>query len=220
MTFTRKSLKNYYLCRFSCVKKRKYTNRVKTINKSPIIRLNVIQIFYKLNYSVKRMLNAHWMTSCLSHTGNLILYARLPQAVSTCPPPKKKKIYPYRKIKFKNMQWNIIIFRPARFLQTSSSSFLFTLQSHPTRSEPDGIHCGYGWGLAQLSSRVPMGLQGSGDRRIPVEHNHPVVRPVLQNWMGVQSQDAVQKAHPGSGHQARRRKLARGAGNDGAHRGL
>jgi len=64
-----------------------------------------------------------------------------------------------------------------------------------------------------------VGLQGGRNRRLPVEHNHAVARPVRQHRLGVRSQDAVQAARPAGGRQPRRRKLARATGND-AHAGL
>lgn len=75
-------------------------------------------------------------------------------------------------------------------------SFLPVSQTHSTGAERDGVRRGHGRGLAQLSSRVPVRLQGGRNRRVPVEHDHAVARPVRQHRLGVRSQDAAQAARP------------------------
>jgi len=131
--------------------------------------------------------------------------------------PTLKIIHPHIPTKIKRRR--AIEYYNTRPLESLTPTFVPVSQTNSTSAERGSVHCGHGRGLAQLSSRVPVGLQGGRDRRIPVEHDHAVARPVRRHRLGVRSQDAVQAARPAGGCQPRRRKLATGTGN-GAHVGL
>lgn len=60
-------------------------------------------------------------------------------------------------------------------------------QAHTAHSEFGRIDRGVGRRLAQLSPRVPVGLQGCRDRRIRVERHYHVVGLLRPYRLGVRS---------------------------------
>lgn len=67
-------------------------------------------------------------------------------------------------------------------------------QEHHAHREPDGGVAGVRRGMAQLPSRVPVGLQGGRAGQLPVEHQHGVHRRVRAPRPGLRHEDRRPRA--------------------------
>lgn len=99
------------------------------------------------------------------------------------------------------------------------------LQEHHAHGERDGGPAGVRRGMAQLPSRVPVGLQGGRVGQLPVELQHGVHRRVRPARAGVQPEDGQRQPggetvpQDGRRHQGTTRHRGVGMGRRGHERG-
>jgi len=107
-------------------------------------------------------------------------------------------------LRFRTRTENAVISAPATFDCKTNESLSVTArltavsQEHHADGEPDGGAAGVWRGMAQLPSRVPVGLQGSRAGQLPAELQHGVHRRVRASRAGVRPEDG----RPASGGQA------------------